>query len=231
MDGLSTPPTGYEYGDARRQYVEPLGWNQVVNRHLILALLCVSAVVVALTVMSGYAMYQSRDPKLVFVRLESIGRATALNPMDFAYTPQENDLKYFLDQFIVKHFARIRATVRRDYAESLYFLDGRLADATIATNNRKQTIEQFLASSNEEVDIDVSNVSFEELRDPPFRATVDFDRVYYAVADHTQLRRERSVAHVVFLIKALSGHVPQPLLKVNPLGLTVTYMREDVAFR
>ncbi len=240
MDTLTIPPTGYEYGEARRQYVEPLAASRVLNRYLTIAVLCVSAVAIATIALYAYAQYESRDPKLLFVRIDSVGRATAVNYRDFAYTPQEGELKYFLVQFVTKYFGRIRATARRDYAESLYFLDGRLADATIESGSRrqssdssgkKQTIEQFLASPNEEVDIEVSNVAFEELREPPFRATIDYERVYYSVADHTQLRRERYVAHVVFLVKALTGHVAQSLLKINPLGLVVTYMREDQAFQ
>jgi type IV secretory pathway TrbF-like protein len=231
MTSLSIPPTGYEYGDARRRYVEPFGWSQVLNRYLTLAFLAVSAVAVAVTTLYAYTLYQTRDPKLVFVRIDSVGRATALYYRDFAYTPQEGELKYFLTMFITKHFARLRATVRRDYADSLYFLDGRLAESTIETNNKLQTLAQFLASPTEEVDIEVVNVAFEELRDPPFRATVDFDRVYYAVADHTPLRRERYVAHLVFMVKALSGHVANAMLPINPLGLTITYLRQDQAFR
>ena len=54
------------------------------------------------------------------------------------YQPQGQapELKYFLTQFVTKHFARMRATVKERYAESLYFLDAALADATIAQNQR-----------------------------------------------------------------------------------------------
>jgi hypothetical protein len=38
------------------------------------------------------------------------------------------------------HFARMRATVKERYAESLFFLDAGLADATIARTQRDQSI-------------------------------------------------------------------------------------------
>src|SRR5438874_2876307 len=42
----------------------------------------------------------------------------------------------------------------------------------------------------------VTNISIEDLRTPPYKATVDFEKIYYA-ADHTEMRREKYVAHVL----------------------------------
>ena len=42
------PPTGYEYGEARRRYVEQYGSTLVMNTYLKLALLCLSVVTVGL---------------------------------------------------------------------------------------------------------------------------------------------------------------------------------------
>ena len=49
---------------------------------------------------------------------------------------QAPELKYFLMQFVTKHFGRIRATVKQQYAESFYFLDAALADATMASDQQ-----------------------------------------------------------------------------------------------
>jgi type IV secretory pathway component VirB8 len=74
----------------------------------------------------------------------------------------------------------------------------------------------------------VKNVAIEDLRQAPYKATVDFEKIYYAVADHAELRREKFVASFVFLVK---DQVPNNLVPVNPLGLTITYFREDQAFQ
>ena len=122
----------------------------------------------------------------------------------------------------------MRATVRENYARSLYFLDGRLADAIIEANKKSKAIETFLASASEEIEVHVTNVSIEDLRTAPYKATVDFEKVYYSPADHTEIKREKYVANFVFMVKE---RVPNAMIPVNPLGLTITYFREDQAFQ
>ncbi len=231
MPNATLSPPGYDYDEARRQYVELFGSSLVLNTYLKIALLGLSLVAIALVGLNLHTAYVFRHWKPLIVRIDSVGRATAVTYRELEYTPQSGELKYFLTQFITKYFSRVRATVRHDYAESLYFLDGRLTDAALAANNRTQAIEKFLAAPAEEIDIEVSNVAIEDLREPPFRATVDYERVYYALTDHVPLRRERCVAHLVFVVKALKDSVPNVLIPVNPLGLTITYLHEDQAFR
>ena len=122
----------------------------------------------------------------------------------------------------------MRATVRENYAASLYFLDGRLADATIAANQKSNAIETFLTDGTDEIEVVVKNVALEDLREPPFKATVDFEKVYVSPGDHVERKRERYVAHFVFVVK---DRVPNAFIPINPLGLTITYFREDQAFQ
>jgi hypothetical protein len=128
---------------------------------------------------------------------------------------------------VTAHYSRMRATVRQQYAASLYFLDGRLADATIDANKKSGAIERFLTGEGDEIEVHVKNVTLEDLRQPPYRATVEFEQVYLAPATRTELKRETYVAHVVFVLK---DHVDNARIPINPLGLTVTYFREDQAF-
>jgi type IV secretory pathway component VirB8 len=65
------------------------------------------------------------------------------------------------------------------------------------------------------------------LRTPPYKATVEFEKVVYASPDHAEVRRIHYVANFVFVVKM---PVPNALIPVNPLGLTITYFRDDQAF-
>ncbi|MDQ6706558.1 MAG: hypothetical protein M3Z85_11350, partial [Acidobacteriota bacterium] len=76
--------------------------------------------------------------------------------------------------------------------------------------------------------IHVTNVTIEDLRAAPYKATVDFEKVYYAPADHLEIRREKYVANFVFVVK---DRVPNAMIPVNPLGLTIVYFREDQSFQ
>jgi hypothetical protein len=134
----------------------------------------------------------------------------------------------FLTQFVVRHYCRLKATVREQFAQSLYLLDGRLADGLIDAAKKSQVIETFLVKGDEEVDVEVRRVALEDLRQPPYKATIDFDKVHYTLDDHRERRRETFTAHVVF---GLKDQVPNALIPVDPLGLTITYFRDDQAFR
>ena len=224
---LTLPPTGYEYGEARRRYVEQYGSTLVMNTYLKVALLCLSLVIVGLIVLNLRTQRTFQNFRPLVIRIDEVGRAAAVTYATLTYTPQAPELKYFLVQFVTKHYSRMRATVRQQYAESLYFLDGRLADATIEVSKKSGTIERFLTAGTEEIDVHVKNVTLEDLRQPPFRATVDFDKVYLSPATRAEVRRETYVAHVAFV---MDDHVDNARIPINPLGLTITYFREDQAF-
>ena len=94
----------------------------------------------------------------------------------------------YLIQFVTRHYGRRETTVREDYAASLYFLDGRLADANIEANRKSKTIETFLAGDGDEIDVAVKNVSIEDLRTPPYKATVDFEKIHFTRHDRLETR-------------------------------------------
>ena len=165
--------------------------------------------------------------KPLVIRIDTVGRAEAVTYGSLEYQPQEAELKYFLIQFVQNYYSRMRATVMEAYPRSLYFLDGGLADAMIEANKKTKAIETFFSGQTEEIDIQVKNVAIEDLRKPPYKATVEFEKVYYSWPDHTETRREQYVAHFVFIVRM---PVPNALIPVNPLGLTITYFREDQAF-
>src|SRR3984893_6022383 len=214
------PPAGYEYGDARRPYVERYGSTLLMNTYLKIALLCVWLVPVGPL---GRAFLMDRPVehvKPLVIRIDDVGRASAITDANLAYTPQAPELKYFLVQFVTAHYSRMRATVRQQYAQSLYFLDGRLADATIDANKKTGTIERFLTGSTEDIDVHVKNVTLEDLRQAPYRATVEFEQVYLSTATRIEVKRETYIAHVVFVLK---DQVDNARIPINPLGLTITY--------
>ena len=137
-------------------------------------------------------------------------------------------MRYFLTQFVVKHFSRIRATVQREYPDSLLFLEPTLADATIAQNDQSRTLETFLTTpSADEIDVVVQNVSLSELTTAPYKAAVNFQKVFYTPGTRHERARETFVAQIDF---ALRDHVPNEFVRVNPLGLQIAYFRVDQAF-
>ena len=221
-----TPPA-QDFNAAKRQYLELYGSVAVMNTYLKIAVLCLSLVAVGLVVLNVKTYNAFHNLKPLVIRINEVGRAEAITYGSLEYQPQEAELKYFLAQFVQSFYGRMRATLKEAYPRSLFFLDGHLADAVIEANKKTKVIETFLSGQTDEIDIQVKNVAIEDLRQSPYKATVEFDKVVYGTADHAEIRRQRYVANFVFVVKM---PVPNALIPVNPLGLTITYFREDQAF-
>jgi type IV secretion system protein VirB5 len=221
-------PAPVESAPGKRRYMEQYGYAVVTNRYLRIAVLCLTAVAIGLLALNLKTLNSYRNLKPLVIRIDEVGRAEAVNYDSLTYQPRDAEIKYFLIQFVAKYYGRMRATVRENYARSLYFLDGRLADATMELNKKNKTIETFLAGQGEEIDIHVVNVSIEDLRQSPYKATVDFEKVYYPTHEHVETKREKFVANFIFTIK---DRVPNSWIPENPLGVTITYFREDQAFQ
>ncbi len=213
---------------AKRQFVELYGSALVTNTYLRIALALVSLVAVGLLGLNIYTVSKYSQVKPLVIRIDDVGRAEAVQYDAATYQPQPPELRYFLTQFIVKHFSRLRATVQREYPDSLLFLDPGLADATIAQNEQSRTLETFMTNpSADEVDIVVQNVSLTELGQAPHKASVSFQKLLYAPGTRQERARQTFIAQIDF---ALRDRVPNEFVRVNPLGLQISYFRVDQAF-
>ncbi len=214
--------------NAKRQFVEVYGSALVLNTYLKIALVLVCLVAIGLLGLNFHTAARYAQVKPLVIRIDEVGRAEAVAYDATRYQPQPPELRYFLTQFIVKHFSRIRATVQREYPDSLLFLDPALADATIAQNDQSRTLEGFVTNpSADEVDIIVQNVSLSELTTTPFKAAINFQKVFYTPGTRHERARETHIAQVDFILRE---HVPNAFVRVNPLGLQIAYFRVDQAF-
>jgi type IV secretion system protein VirB5 len=214
--------------NAKRQFVELYGSALVMNTYLKIALLLVSLLAIGLVALNFHTVSKYSRVKPLVVRIDDVGRAEAVQYDATNYQPQAPEIRYFLTQFVVKHFSRIRATIEREYPDSLLFLEQSLADATIAQNEQSRLIETFLASrSADEIDVIVQNVSLSELAKPPYHAAVTFQKVTYTPGTRQERTRQTFVAQVDFMFR---DHVPNEFVRVNPLGLEIRYFRVDQAF-
>ncbi len=217
------------FHDAKRLYLEQYGDPMVTNTYLKIALTLVSVVAAGLLVLDLKTIKTFEDFRPLVIRIDDLGRAEAINYHNLEYKPQDAEAKYFLSQFCGLYYRRNRYTIQDDFSKSLYFLDGKLADGILDAYRKGDIVRKFLTNSSApETDVEVKKVALEEMQTPPFRARVDFYLVYYSPADHSELKRDLYTANFVFLFKS---RVPNELIPINPLGLTITYFREDEAFK
>jgi len=217
------------FEDAKRLYLEQYGDPMVTNTYLKIALVLVSLVAVGLGLIDLRTIRTFQNFRPLVIRIDDLGRAEAINYHNFEYKPQDAEAKYFLSEFCTLFYRRNRYTIQDDFSKALYFLDGKLADGILDAYRKDDIIKKFITNTAApEIDIEVKKVALEEMQTPPYRARVDFYMVYYSPADHSEIKRDLYTANFVFVFKS---QVPNEFIPINPLGLTVTYFREDQAFK
>jgi type IV secretory pathway TrbF-like protein len=217
------------FQDAKRLYLEQYGDPMVTNTYLKIALTLVSLIAVGLLFLDWKTIRTFEDFRPLVIRIDDLGRAEAINYHNLEYKPQDAEAKYFLSQFCALYYRRNRYTIHNDFSKALYFLDGKLADGILDAYRKDDIIKKFLMNTSaSEIDVEVKKVALEDMQTPPFKARVDFYLVYYSPADHSEIKRDLYTANFVFVFKS---KVPNELIPINPLGLAITYFREDQAFK
>ena len=217
------------FQDAKRLYLEQYGDPMVTNTYLKIALTLVSVIAVGLLILDLKTIRTFENFRPLVIRIDDLGRAEAINYHNLEYKPQDAEAKYFLSQFCALYYRRNRYTIQDDFSKALYFLDGKLADGILDAYRKDDIIKKFLMNNSaSEIDVEVKKVALEDMQTPPFKARVDFYLVYYSPADHSEIKRDLYTANFVFVFKS---KVPNELIPINPLGIAITYFREDQAFK
>lgn len=199
-----------------------------MNTYLKIALLAMSMV----CFMLGALAYRSQNAlarvKPYIVRIDEVGRAEVVDYDKFQYKPQEAENKYYLSRWAILYFQRDRYTIERDQTQALYFFNADVQRQVIQEEQKDKTIAQFISDSTlPYVDIEVKNIILDDLGQSPYRARIEFEKVFTSADDHAIQRKERWTASVTY---AFADHVANDALKVNPLGLTIVRFRADEAF-
>jgi type IV secretory pathway TrbF-like protein len=212
---------------AARQEYEYYGSTLTTNTALKFALLIALGVIALLGVDHVRMARIAANPQRIVVRINEVGRAEAVAYSDFAYKPQAPEIRYFLTQFVDGYYGRNHKTIREQYVSSLYLLDRQLFDVIDGQDRRSQWLPKFLTSSEDDMNVTVNNVVIEDLTTEPYRARVEFTKVFTNTTG-TETKRENWAAEFLF---RFNPNVPNSLIPHNPLGLAITYFRQDQAFR
>ena len=220
--------TSPDISRAAERYLEQYGDPIVMNTYLkvtILVLAVVSLVLGGLVFKSQRAL---ADMHPMIVRINDVGRAEAIDYRNFQYRPQEAENKYYLSRWAELYFSRNRFTIERDQTNSLYFLNGDVQRAVIDQERKDNVIQTYVKDSSlPYVDVEVKNVILDDLRQSPYSARIEFEKVFTNPADHSEIKRERWTASVTYVFRE---NVKNNELAINPLGLTIVRFRADQAF-
>ncbi len=182
---------------AAERYLEQYGDPLVMNTYLKITILCLVAVCLALAALVFKSQKALASMRPLIIRINDVGRAEAIDYRNFQYRPQEAENKYYLTRWAELYFSRNRFTIERDQTDSLYFLNGDVQRAVIAEEQKDKIIQTYRNDSTlPYVDVEVKNIVLDDLRQSPYSARIEFEKVYTNPADHTELKRERWTASV-----------------------------------
>jgi type IV secretory pathway component VirB8 len=216
------------FDEAKQLYMEQYASAIVTGVYLKIAVAALSLVVLGLVLMNLKVIRTLENFKPLVVRIDELGRAQAVAYESLSYKPEYKETKYFLTRFCQLYYRRNHSTINDDFSQSMYFLDGKLAIDTIQEFKQKGVIKTFLSDNlAPERDIDVQQVVIEPMEKAPYKATVDFFEIEYSPVDHSVNKRKLYTASFLFTFR---DHVPNEEILTNPLGLAITYFREDEAF-
>ncbi|MBT9331982.1 VirB8/TrbF family protein [Paracidobacterium acidisoli] len=214
--------------DAGQRFLELYAEPVVTNTYLKVAILVLSVVTLALIVLFYRAQTAALRLKPLVIPVYDIGRAEAVKYDDFSKIPIERVSKYYLARWAQLYYGRNHATLQRDFTESLNFFSDPLGNATLARIAKAKTLETFLLDpSAPNVDIEIKAVVLDDTRQAPYRAHIEFEKVFYSLGDQQEQSRERWTANVVY---GFRDEVPNAMLLTNPLGVVISYVHEDQAF-
>ncbi len=214
--------------ETREKYLELYAEPVVTNTYLKVALLVLAVVALILLALFYRAQTRAMHLKPLILAIADSGRGQIMQYGDFEKIPIDRVGKYYLARWAELYYGRNHSTLQRDFAESLDFLANPLQNATLDRVRKQKTLDAFLLDpSAPNIDIDVKDIVLEDLRQPPYRAEIDFDKVFRAPGDPQEIRLEHWTANVVYNFR---DEVPNRMLLTNPLGLVISYVHEDQAF-
>ena len=213
---------------AAERYLEQYGDPLVTNTYLKIAMLCLAG----LCVMLGLLVFKSQkalaSAKPFIIRISDVGHAEAIDYRNFDYRPQEAENKYYLTRWANLYFGRNRYTIERDQTQALYFLNADVQRAVIEQEQKNNLIANYVKDSTlPYVDIEVKNLILDDLRQSPYSARIEFDKVFTNSGDQSVLKREKWTATVTYVF---NPQVSNEKTTVDPLGLTIIRFRVDQAF-
>ena len=213
---------------AAQRYLEQYGDPLVMNTYLKVTILVLAAICLMLGALAFKSQKALAGMRPLIIRINDVGHADAIDYRNYQYKPQEAENKYYLSRWATLYFQRNRYTIERDQTQALYFLNSDVQQAVIRQEQQIKTISTFQQDGTlPYVDINIKNIVLDDLRQSPYSARIEFEKVYTNANDHSELKTERWTASVTYVF---ADHVENNALAFNPLGLIIVRYRADQAF-
>jgi len=173
-----------------------------------------------------------------YIRIDDIGKATAIQYSDLAYSPREGEVRTYLTDWANYRYTINRETIAKKYPMNYYFLSTQLANRYMADDNAAHLVSQVLGNQIEQSDVEIDGVTItsmsqETVKDAPIArgtALVNITKIY-SPRNSRQPRKEHWVLSVTYYLNPAQVSVAAQTFPqfetINPLGLTITEFHEN----
>lgn len=217
-----------DYQAIQEHWLEHNGAPAAHNLYLKIALLIAFGIICWLIFLnhktSDRAIALAEHP--IAFRISDVGRAEPIRLASFRYTPQADEIRYYLSRYFVEHFSRLKETIAKDYPDSLNFESASLAQADMDEEQKSHWIEKFTTSGQDENDIQIDSITLGDMRKQPYSAQVVWEKVFRN-GSYADTKREKFISNVLVIVQPIHDN---QLVLSNPLGITISYIHPDQVF-
>lgn len=173
-----------------------------------------------------------------YIRIDEMGKATAIQYADLTYSPREGEVRTYLTDWANYRYTINRETIWKKYPMNYYFLSTQLANQYMGEDNATHVVSQVLGNQIEQSDVEIDGVTItsmsqESVKDAPISrgtALVNITKIY-SPRNSRQPRKERWVLSVTYYLNPAQVSVAAQTFPqfetINPLGLTITEFHEN----
>jgi type IV secretion system protein VirB5 len=173
-----------------------------------------------------------------YIRIDEMGKATAIQYSDLAYSPREGEVRTYLTDWANYRYTINRETISKKYPMNYYFLSTQLANQYMGEDNATHLVSQVLANQIEQSDVEIDGVTITSMSQEIVKnatiargtALVNITKIY-SPRNSRQPRREHWVLSVTYYLNpaqvSLAAQTFPQFETINPLGLTITEFHEN----
>jgi type IV secretion system protein VirB5 len=173
-----------------------------------------------------------------YIRIDEMGKATAIQYSDLAYSPREGEVRTYLTDWANYRYTVNRETISKKYPMNYYFLSTQLANQHMADDNASHLVSQVLGNQIEQSDVEIDGVTItsmsqETVKDAPIArgtALVNITKIY-SLRNSRQPRKEHWTLSVTYYLNpaqvSIAAQTFPQFETINPLGLTITEFHEN----
>jgi type IV secretion system protein VirB5 len=173
-----------------------------------------------------------------YIRIDEMGKATAIQYSDLAYSPREGEVRTYLTDWANYRYTINRETISKKYPMNYYFLSVQLANRYMADDNAMHLVSQVLANQIEQSDVEIDGVTItsmsqETVKDAAIArgtALVNITKIF-SPRNSRQPRKEHWTLSVTYYLNpaqvSIAAQTYPQFETINPLGLTITEFHEN----